>query len=184
MIALIAVLRIAANISSLIACSEFSMISSVIGSSLGHGAVHPWSWPANPIRTLRSESIATVLAGSITIVVPPGLDHRGALEAHPGLEQVAVVDVGDVDAARRRSRPRARPCGPRRASAGRGRPRPAELSDHTRRDDMDLDELDRIVQRVRVVRRTAVERTDQPSMVAASIGPAGIGTSSVCSWLA
>ena len=33
MIALIAVLRNAANISSLIACSEFWMISSVIGSS-------------------------------------------------------------------------------------------------------------------------------------------------------
>ena len=41
MIALIAVLRNAANISSLIDCSEFWMISSVIGSDSKRGHVSP-----------------------------------------------------------------------------------------------------------------------------------------------
>src|SRR6266568_3357090 len=92
MIALIAVLRIAPNISSLIDCSELWMISSVMGSAC--------------VVTVRSRSDGDV---EIAVLVDChavsrvddrraalGLDDCGALEAHSRLEQVAVVDLGNV----------------------------------------------------------------------------------------
>ena len=70
MIALIAVLRNAANISSLIACSELWMISSVIGSRLSSPTALLLGRARFEMTMFRKSSTASSFPGWTTTVVP------------------------------------------------------------------------------------------------------------------
>ena len=79
------------------------------------------------------------------------LDDRGPLEGGAGLEQLAVVDVGLVDALRREV-DGARPLrGVREGPAGDRQPGRLELADLGDRDQVAADELDRRVEAVGVL---------------------------------
>ena len=147
MIALIAVLRNAANISSLIDCSEFWMISSVIGSD---------SKLVTRAPPIGDDEIAVVVDVDAAARMDDGgaalrLDDRRTGEALAGLEQLPVVDVGVVDAACRKvddaltlARLLDAPVRPRERG---GR----ELADLCERNEMEADELDRRVEAVGVL---------------------------------
>src|SRR5271169_4301381 len=91
MIALIAVLRIAANISSAIASNEFWMISKVTGSLIGCMTV--------PRLCLLDMDVAVGVhrragAGMNDNCRRRILDHRGTGKAHAWLEFLSIVNVG------------------------------------------------------------------------------------------
>ena len=124
------------------------MISSVMGSACRRHCALPF---LIAMRRLPYSSTVTGVARMDDGRASLGLDDRGALEAHPRLEQVAVVDVGDVMALGRvvhfaLSFPGFVERSPGDRKLGR-----RELPDLGDRDEMDADDLDRRVEAIRVL---------------------------------